>query len=1093
MHLTALRQARRCCAMVRGKTICTMRIILLLCTALGLQSIDQVAAQNIHLNLRNVPPETVLSEIKKQTDYRFVYTREQLEGLPMVTVQLRRADIERALRACFPGGEMDWTIAKKLVVLKRKTAAVAGSQQPTERIVKGRVITTADEPMEGVTIRHVESGRQSLTNELGVFEMSIPGWGTLVFSYAGFENVELTADEEMLVQMRAGSSLLDEAVVIAYGSTTRRLNTGSVGSVRAAELRNQPVTNPLAALQGRVAGLQITQQGGLPGAGFSVLIRGRNSIQNGVSPLVIIDGVPFMGPDEQLMQRGSFSANSPFATINPKDIESIEVLKDADATSIYGSRGANGVILITTKRASKTGSQVSMSLYYGAGKQARVLPYMGLKDYLAMRREAFANDSVVMTNANAPDLLLWDTTKSLDWRKTIMDEGATSFNASVGYEAGSDVVQFALRSNYNAETTVMPGDFASKGAHVSLSASYRPKHGKLTAEFGSGYAYQNSLLPLKNMGEYLNLPPHAMQIYDSTGGYNWGGGGASFMNPMAVLEQTHRGITQRISLNQRLQWKLLPRLTFGLSAGMNNVWFDETTLTPILSQRPSPTTAGSANYGTNQIENWSIEPQIEFHTSVLPKLKLHVLGGGSLQATNSKSSTVTGNGYNNDVLLQSISGATSLTAVDDKSEYRYQALFFRLNLQWKEQYLLNVTGRRDGSSRFGPNKRYANFGAVGAGWIFSKEKWLAKSTVLSFGKLRGSYGVTGNDQIRNYQYLDSWISGIYAYQGVPMIKPNKLFNPDYSWEQIRKAEVGIELGLFEDRLFTTLNYFRSRSDNQIVNYPLPLQTGFGTILKNFPGVVENRGWELQVETVNIERKSFQWKSSFNISFPKNSLRQFPLLEQSSYANSLRIGKPLNNLIGYVYNGIDVASGMYTFDDINKDGIIDTKDKVFAGSTDPKYYGGFLNSIHWKRFELDVFFEFRKQQGIHPFLTGAGAAGRMLNMPEAMKDRWQRGVEGGFYQLYSQRTSGPISRALSLMGESDARLTDASYVRLKNVHLGYKLPSAKPGRTGISSAQLYLQAQNLLTFTDYIGADPENQGLTGLSPLRRIALGIHLQF
>ncbi|RYY21218.1 MAG: SusC/RagA family TonB-linked outer membrane protein [Chitinophagaceae bacterium] len=1084
MQLTALRQAGRPPALSKEKTTRTMKLVIALSLAL-LLSLKQSFSQSITLNLQQVPVEKVLKEIQSQTNFRFVYTNEQLKGLAPVTIQVKNATLSTVLQTCFASTDFAWKSEGNIVVLRRRT--------PEEVLVKGKVVNEAGNSLPGVTVYHQPSGRQTQTAADGSYGFRIEKGGTLLFTSVGFVSQQLQAASDLNVVLSASPGLLDETVVIAYGTTTRRLSTGSISSVKGTELEKQPVTNPFAALQGRLAGVQITQQSGMPGAGFNVLIRGRNSIQNGISPLVIIDGVPFLAPDETPTQRSTYSSNSPFATINPKDIESIEVLKDADATAIYGSRGANGVILITTKRANSKVSRVSLSLYGSTGRQAVQTTFLGVSDYLEMRRNAFSYDSTAITVANAPDLLLWDTTRNIDWRKELTGRPANAFNASLSYEAGSDLVQFALRSNFNREGVMMPGNFGTSGGNLSLNAGYRPANKKLSIEFRTGYAYNNSFLPQRRPGEFFDLPPHAMDIYDSLGGFNWTEGGTVYQNPLAALQQTHRGIMQRISVNQKLRWNMNRNLTFGLTSGMNNVWFDETTLTPIISQRPGPGITGSTNFGNNQIENWSIEPQLEFSKVLARKIKFSAMLGGSLQATNSKSAVLAGTGYTNDILLHSLSGASAVTATNNKSEYRYQALFFRVNAQLREKYLLNVTGRRDGSSRFGPNKRFANFGAVGAGWILNKEKWLRDIKRLSFAKLRGSYGITGNDQISNYQYLDSWLSSGNPYQGVPILRPNKLFNPDYSWEQIRKAEMGLELGFFKDRLFATVNYFRSRSDNQIVNYPLPLQTGFATLLQNFPGVVQNSGWEVTIENVNIDTKDFRWKTAFNITFPRNKLVDFPLLEQSAYAQTLRVGKPLGGRIGYQYTGIDPITGLYMFLDINKDGAIDSKDRLYAGSTDPSCYGGFINTISWKSFEVNFLFEFRKQRGIDPVLNSARATGRMGNIPSVAANNWTPGNPCATYQRFSQSQTGAAAQAASLMAESSGVFVPADLLRLKNIHVGYRLPDPILAKCHISSALVYLEAQNLLTITNYKIGDPETQGLTTTSPLRQIAAGINLQF
>lgn len=1097
MKLNALQRRKFKPTLQLRKKYHVMRTLCLLILLILFESSDTLFGQSISLDMRNASPVAIIKAIEQQSTYRFVYTKEQLARQGNVTIKVKNVTIEKALANSFDKELIEWNIEGNLVILRLAKQPILRRATTVEltKLLKGVVVNSHGEGIAGVTIQQDDGIVKGTTDEKGYYVLNVEEGMDLYYSCVGYETVSFSWDAvPAVLEMKERTRLLEEAVVIAYGSTTRKLNTGSVGTIKAATIEQQPVNNPLAALQGRVPGLQITQESGLPGSGFSVLIRGRNSIENGTTPLVIVDGVPFFDPSEQLMQRGSFSANSPFATINPKDIASIEILKDADATSIYGSRGANGVILITTKQASKKGSRVSLRLYNSFGREARVMNFMNVHEYLQMRREAFANDSLQMTNQNAPDVLLWDSNATVNWKKKLMGETARQFNASLSYETGNEQVQFAMRSNYNQQTSLFPGEFGSKGGNVNLSGSYRARNGKLFVEFGTGYAYQKSLLPLKNMGVWINLPPHAMALYDSSGGYNWTGSGVDiYGNPLALLEQTHTGITQRVSLTHRLEYRLIKGFHIGYTAGLNSMWFDETTKIPILSQKPDLNTTGDASFGNNATQNWSIEPQAGFDLQNGRKGKLSVLTGLSLQASNTKSSTISGSGYSNDLLLESISGAAIRNAENDKSQYRYKGVFMRINYQYDERYLINLTGRRDGSSRFGPDKRHAHFGAVGAAWIFTKENFLQKQKILTFGKLRGSFGVTGNDQIKNYQYLDSWLNGYYGYLGNATIQPNKLFNSDYSWEQIRKKEIAIELGFLRNHIFLTASYYNAKSDNQIVNYPLPSQTGYGTILRNFPGVVQNSGLEILLETVNYKNQDIKWTSSFNMSIPTNRLAEFPLLEQSSYANSLRIGKSLNSVVGYVYTGVDAATGEYGFKDLNGDGEIDNNDREWVGSTDPKFYGGFSNNLQWKNITIDFLFEFRKQDGLNPILAAGGLVGRMMNMPRFVMERWRPGVSDAVYERFSQQNNGGAAKALAYLTESGGILTDASFVRLKNLFIGYDFRMPCMRKAGIDKMQVYIEGQNLLTFTRYAGADPENQSIGGTSPLRIIAMGIHANF
>ncbi|MBL7837782.1 MAG: SusC/RagA family TonB-linked outer membrane protein, partial [Bacteroidetes bacterium] len=695
----------------------------------------------------------------------------------------------------------------------------------------------------------------------------------------------------------------------------------------------------------------------------------------------------------------------------------------------------------------------------------------------------------------APDLLLWDTTRNTNWKNVLMGETANNFNANLRYNGGNDVTAFTLGANYNTETTIFPGDFGNREASVSLSVSHRPKTSKLTSDFTASYTTQHSKLPSQNMGQYLNLPPNAMDLYDSIGRLNWTEGGEYFGNPLANFNQTFTGNTQRFSGNAALRYRFNQRFNLNVTSGYNSVWFEETSLTPISSQNPSSNPLGSANFGSTTIQNWAVEPQFEYADKLGAKGKLQVLAGLSWQESHTKRTLLSGSGYTNDALIESIVGAASTVSTNSKGQYRYHAVFSRINYNWDNKYLVNITARRDGSSRFGPDKRNANFAAAGIGWIISNEKFLTGSKTLSYGKIRGSFGITGNDQINNYQYLDTWTGTRYPYQGIPGYRPTKLFNPNYSWEQIRKTEAAIELGFLKNRVLFNLNWFKSKSDNQIINYNLPSQTGFNQILRNFPGVVENTGFEIQIESAIMKSKTFEWTSSFNISITKNKLVAFPGLESSSYASNYIIGKPLNSSIGYQYLGIDPQTGLYKFEDISKNGQIDfdVSDYVYNGTTDPRFYGGFQNALKLKNIELDFLFEFKKQLGLDNIKSSSTLVGSLINVPVQVLNRWQRQNDQSEYQRFSQDFSSDTYVNSYFLSLSNARLTDASFIRLKNLSLSYNVNSARLQKIGINKCRLYIQAQNLFTITDYAGADPENQSLIGVSPMRVMACGIKLTF
>jgi hypothetical protein len=442
-------------------------------------------------------------------------------------------------------------------------------------------------------------------------------------------------------------------------------------------------------------------------------------------------------------------------------------------------------------------------------------------------------------------------------------------------------------------------------------------------------------------------------------------------------------------------------------------------------------------FANSTSKSWITEPQAEYKTQ-FDHSKLTVLAGGTLQERKYKSEYITASNYSSDDLLYSLNAAGTITARNDDQLYRYMAGFGRLSYILSEKYLLNLSYRVDGSSRFGPHKRFASFGAIGAGWIFSKEKFSNSGfSFFSYGKLRASYGVTGNDQIGNYKFLDLWSSSPQTYQGSSAINPNNLFNPDYNWERTRKLEGALELGFIKDRLLLSVAYYQNRSGNQLILNPLAAQAGFGGVVKNLPALVENSGWEVMISYKTKVHK-FNYSTSLNFSVARNKLISFPGLAATSYATTYREGYSLSSYRRYKFLGVNDTTGLYTFADINKDGLVNSKDKDFVGNTDPRFYGGIQHEFRWKQLELDIFFEFKVQKGDNYLARVASDyPGRIWNQPLIVLQRWQQKGEVAPVQRFSQNLSGAVAAANSNLLQSDGTISDASYLRCKNVSLSYQ--------------------------------------------------------
>jgi len=1072
-----------------------MKLIALFLLILDLQTSAKPLQQEITLSLSNASLESVFKGIQQQTHYRFVYTKQQMSVAQKISIEVNKASLEKVLEICMRDQPLTYVLEERVVIIRFKPASPE-TLPPTYAVltVSGRVSNEQEEPLAGVTIAVKGSNKGTASNEHGEFQLQdiLPD-AVLVISSIGYQSQEihLLGRTTITVQLQLSVNSLDETIVIAYGTTTRRLNTGSVGKVTSVDISKQPVSNPVAALQGRIPGLLVTQSSGLPGAAFFLQIRGKNSLSQGTQPLYIIDGVPFMMNSISLSQSAlSTSSQSPLNSINPSDIESIEILKDADAIAIYGSQGANGVVLITTKKGKAGKTNLDASFYTGIGKVTRTVDLLKTTDYLAMRKEAYKNDGVTPTASLAPDLLVWDTTRYTDWKKLLIGGTARITNAQATLSGGNNSTQYLLGAGYYSEVTVFPGDQPATRGSARLNLSHISPNGKLRLTANTAYSLDEKKLSYNDLTRFIYLPPDAPPVYDSAGNLNWTNG---FDNPMSYLHRTYNGETSSLIANSTIQYRVIPLLQLKLNLGYNNMQLDEQVMQPIKAQRPSATTTGTAEISNSRLKSWIIEPQIQLNKP-MKNAVLDILAGLSFQQRKQISSRITGTQFTSDDLLGNMASAGLITATNSLSQYNYAALFGRINYNIQKKYIVNVNLRRDGSSRFGPAKRFASFGAIGGAWIFTEEKFLQqKIKWLSFGKLRGSVGVTGNDQIGDYQYLDAWnTTNASQYQGTAGILPAQLYNSSFQWERNQKTEAALELGFLKSRIQLTAAYYRNKSDNQLVFYKLPTQTGFSTILKNLDASIMNSGLELELLSKNIIKQKFNWQSSINVTIPKSKLLRYPGLDISSDRYNYITGEPLDIYFGFDYLGVNDTTGIYQFRDLNRDGRISTPSDIMkVGRIGQRFYGGFLNTLHWGNFQADIFVDFRSQTGKNYLATSSTRPGAIGNQPVYVLDRWKKPGDRSRIQRFTTTSSNPAFAAYNNYRSSSALITEASFIRLKNVALSYELPRRVTERMKLKGLRFYLQGQNLLTITHYKGADPETQNLITLPPLKVFTGGLQI--
>jgi TonB-linked SusC/RagA family outer membrane protein len=1116
----------------------TAFIILIAC----LQVSARTNAQRLSISLKNSPLEKLFSEIEHQTSYVFFYDAAILKDAKPVTVEVHDASVEDILKTTLKGQSLDFSINDKTIFVKKEAtpvknielAPVVGGAGPNS--VSGVVRSETGTPLAGATVTIPKLKRSGVTDAKGEFTLKdVPNgeyWVEITFvgyqPYGKMINV-VNNEATIVAEMKIASSSLDQVVFKGYYNTTNRLNTGDVTTVKGEDIQKQPVTDPILALEGRVPGLNIQQASGLPGTYSAIRIRGQNSIGNGNDPLYIVDGVPYssasmsstffgsaLGQPYSSVSNGTGNAvgnegsganggggMSPFNSLNPSDIESVEVLKDADATAIYGSRGANGVILITTKKGRGGATRFDINVFTGGSKVTRMIDMLNTKQYLEMRHEAINNDGwssylVPQYASFFPDLLVYDTTRYTDWQKVLIGNTAKLTNVQGNLSGGNANTQFIIGTGYSNQGTVFPGSYSDQKASVHVNLTHASADQRFHALFTTNYVYDKSNLPFIDFTSNITLDPDAPAIYNSDGNLNWQilNGNSTWSNPFAITTQQAKATTTNLIDNLVLEYQLLSGLSLKSNLGYNQAQMEQSNLQPATSIAPpnnnNPASRGNS-FGTTEVKSWIIEPQLSYKVKI-SKGQLDALVGATFQENKRNSMSQVAYGFSSDALISNAAAASTLQLLGvTYALYHYDAIFSRLNFNWEEKYLLNITARRDGSSRFGPGKQFGNFGAVGAGWIFTKERYVQDHlSFISYGKLRISYGTTGNDQIPDYQYLSSYNPNSSTYQGITGLSPTRMPNPYFAWESVKKWEGGLEIGIIRDKVLISTSYYRNRSSNQLIAYPLPMLAGFSAVQANFPATVQNAGVEFTFNTINIKHFNFSWSSSINLTLPKNKLVAFPNIESSPYFY-LTVGQPLTSRQMYYSTGVNPQTGVYSFVTKNANGIPSyPTDFAYMNSVAQKWYGGVQNTLTYRRFQLDLLFQFTKQDKFN-YTEYFRTPGSEENQPQIVMGRWQKAGDNNSIEQFTQDPSSLASNAYGALAGypgSNLAISNASFIRLKNLAFSYQLPSDWQKKVHLQGVRIYLQGQNLFTVTKYIGLDPETAGLN-LPPLRTITGGVQI--
>jgi TonB-linked SusC/RagA family outer membrane protein len=1060
-----------------------------------------MSAQTVSIMVKNTSIEKVFRLIEKQADVSFFYKVESLKGAGNISIKVTNLSLKETLELCFQNQPLAYEVIDKTIVVKEKPSYIPPQKslsglpvRTTSITVRGRIETTQGEPVEMASITIKGTKKATSSKASGEFSINVENGKTILeVSSVGIEPVEILVGTktELKIVVNNRVTWLDDVQIIGYGQTTRRLNTGNVITIKSDKIEKQPVTNILAALEGHVPGLIVSQNTGVTGGSYVVNIRGKSSLQAGSDPLFLVDGVPYPA--------GAFSINNDYKQggnglnlLNISDIERVEVLKDADATAIYGSRGGNGVVLITTKKGKPGKPVINVNMYTGIGKITRGVKLLNLKQYLEMRRESYKNDNLSISPSDNSMNGKWDTTRSTNWQKELLGGTAKTTDAQLSISGGSGNMSYLVNGGYHRETTVMPvaGSARQYALHFNLSNAFFKR--KFKIELSTNYqAGVDDLPPIDFTGVMQLLIPHQPVSFSPDGSLN--SDPSMILNPYAKLKELYKMNTNNLVGNLKFLYKPVKGLELRASLGYQLQTVNDFKGVPVhLAGRSQ----SWARYGANNSHTFIVEPEAFYLLNLKGKGKLSVLIGGTYEKTATSYEIITASNFSSDELLSDIAAA-GITQIfkSSSSNYRYLGAFSRLSYNLHNKYLINLTGRVDGTSRFGPGKQFHPFGSAGVAWVFSDERFMKNLKWVNLAKLRGSFGFIGNSNIPDHAFLASYTqySGV-PYQSIQTLVPNRLYNPDLGWEVRKSLEVGLEMQLFKNRLAMSLSAYRNRNSQQLLNNTLSAVTGINSVLENSSSVVENKGFEVVLSANPLTKPHFSWQISANISFQKNTLLAFNNVVNTKY--NYLLGKSITSEKVYQFGGVDPDKGTYFFIDRNGRPVTTptNEDLTAVINIDPRSYGSITNSFTWKRVSMDITCLFMDRQGRNVLgQMGYYPPGSKVNQPAEVLSRWQKPGDNTDVGKYSSGSAVYASQRYFL--QSSAAFGNASYVRVRNLSVSYKCTSALLQTLHLQNLRFYLRGQNLFTFSRYKNLDPENVDYNNSSmpPLRVVTAGFQIAF
>lgn len=1000
-------------------------------------------------------------------------------------------------------------------------SAIAFAQS---RVITGTVTSTEDGMgVPGATVLVKGTTIGTATDIDGKYSISVPaGSNVLVFTFVGLITQEVTIGNRSTIDvaLEPDVTALGEVIVTGYGSQPKREVTGAVSSVKGETIQNLPLQSFDRALQGRAAGVQVRSSNGLPGGAVNIRIRGVGSINAGNEPLFIVDGVQLNN-----QSNASFTQSNPLAFLNPNDIESMEILKDAASAAIYGSQAANGVVIITTKKGKQGKAKFEFNAFAGQTQPMKYLDVLGGAEWYNMRKEAYINSNQTIPEArtlsnmgilpsnwqslSAEELdAIGQSLETYDWQRAVMGKGNLQ-NYELSVSGGDEKTTFFLSGSYNyQESSFKPVDFERGTVRLSLS---HQANSKLNLETNINLSTFQQNIPFAVSGAFLGSPafsasailPHN-PIYNEDGTYNTAIGGVLGQN-VVLVNDYNSGLqrTNTVVGNIIGNYKILDNLTFRSLFGIDYRLLQGD------SYRDPRTPDGAGVRGrSSQQQDWRTRfittQTLNWNKSYNGVHNLSAILGLEYLSETREALSGAGIGFPTFQFRTIQSAATPESITGFWTGYRRASAFASVNYDYKKKYLATVTARYDGSSRFGANNKYGLFPSIRVGWSMVEEEFLKSSSVVSEMKLRASYGLTGNDQIGNFA-----ARGLYGgggnYAGNAGIVPTSLANLDLGWETNNTFNLGLDYGFFGNRITGSLDVFDRRTKDLLLNQPILWTNGFSNIANNV-GELQNKGIEFEITTVNVNSGGFRWNTSFNFSKIDNQVISLYDDLQFLPANpGIAVGQPVGrngggSVFAAEYAGVNPATGRPMWYDINRNitYLPLAADRIYYGSNLATTFGGMSNTFSYKGFELTAFFVYEYgavfTDGQYSFLRENGTR-LTLNALREVNDRSWR--EPGQITDIPRNLTTNAGNEVRGAGRNagTAALLKGDFIRLSQLTVGYSFNPTLVSKIGLSRARIYAQGLNLWTYTDYPGYDPEFTGAgTGQIPLtKNYTIGVQIGF